>query len=337
MPDAFTSRQPYTIAADARRVVVVTGASSGIGAAAALALAGPGALLVLAARDAVALEVTVQLIEEAGGRAHLCPTDVTNWEDVRRLAQTALDAFGRIDIWVDCAGIAPQILFEDMPLEEVEQVLRVNVLGPIHAARAVLPVFRSQKHGRLIVVGSLAAVRGVPYRAAYSASKHAVKGFVEALRLEVASDAPDVTITLVHPGAVATARLPSGGRGPLRKLGNALYSPRAVAAAIVFAVDHPRRDIYIGPGRALAAIEGLAPSLLDSAYAAASRRIPERLRSVPADPAAPLDDLAVLPEGRSSSLVTRTVEYWPRRTAAAIAASMLLGVAVLLRRIDRRR
>ena len=248
------------------QVVVITGASSGIGREAALQFADKGAAIVLAARNEEALEEVAGQVRARGGKALVVLTDVALWEQVAHLASEAVARFGRIDTWVNNAGISEYATLEDLPVADMERIIRVNLLGTMYGVKAALPVLKRQEAGTIINVGSGLGIRSIPLQGTYCTSKAGVKGFTEALRMELKHDHPDIHATLILPAAINTpfydnARSRMGVRP---KAMPPLYEAGAVAGAIVFAATHTRRDIYVGsPSKALAILESLAPDLTD--------------------------------------------------------------------------
>lgn len=253
-----------------KQVIVITGATSGIGLATARALGHVGATVVIAARNETRLR---EIKDEMGSQAEVLATDVTDLGQVSRLVAETQRRHGRIDTWVNNAGIDIRGRFADLAPDQIEQILQVNLLGTINGMKAVLPQLTAQGFGGIINVSSLAAIRGVPYRATYSAAKHGVKGLSEALRIELAREHPRITISLIHPGRVTThfnaADQPKFGG--LTKYVYRTYGPDDVAEAIVRVAAQPKRDVYIGHGRLLVIAEALAPALMDRVYARASR------------------------------------------------------------------
>lgn len=259
---------------DGKHVAVVTGASSGIGRATALELAKSGAVVVLASRNASALDNLAADIQSCNGTAYPFPTDITNYDHLNRLVQSTVQHFGHIDVWVNSAGYAERGAFDQLGLGDIERSLDTNLKGTIYATLAILPHFMERRRGIIITIGSYACFRGTPYRTIYSAAKHGTKGFFEALRVELSQDHPDITLTLVHPGFVTTAiqhdnhRRSTAARLLLRPQG-----PEAIAQAVRKATQGRRRDVYIGvSGRIITVLEGLFPSLLDRIYARAVDR-----------------------------------------------------------------
>jgi short-subunit dehydrogenase len=248
-------------------VVVITGASSGIGRATALAFAEEGAIVVVAARREVALRDVVREVEWRGSRGLAVPTDVTDEHQVQALADAALDAFGRIDVWVNDAGVSVLGLFNDVPLKDYKRVFETNVFGVVHGARAVMPVLLRQGSGTLINVSSVVTRMPQPYASAYVASKSAVRSLGMSLRQELLlQDAHDVHVVTVMPAVIDTPFFQSVGN----YTGRTVQPPppvnpaRMVAEAIVKAAINPKREIYVGRGGRLFAIQmQLMPGLME--------------------------------------------------------------------------
>ncbi|MDB4951760.1 MAG: short chain dehydrogenase [Gemmatimonadetes bacterium] len=183
-------------------VVVLTGASAGIGLAIARRLAAQGAALVLAAREAGKLEQAAEECRRLGARAVAVPTDVGDPAQCVALVDSAVAEFGRIDTLVNNAGIGMWARFDEVTdLSVFERIMRINYLGSVHLTHAALPHLKRAR-GRIVAMGSLTARTGVPTRSGYAASKHAMAGFFDSIRIELADDG--VTVTQIHPGFVAT-------------------------------------------------------------------------------------------------------------------------------------
>jgi NAD(P)-dependent dehydrogenase (short-subunit alcohol dehydrogenase family) len=217
-----------------------------LGRATAVRFASEGAQLVLGARREAALRETAEMCERAGARALAVVSDVTREEDMRRLVGVALEAFGRIDVWVQNAGVTLFGSLEGAPLEEHRRVIETNLFGAIHAARAVLPVFRSQRRGVLINVGSILSKIGQPFVPSYVISKFALRGLSEALRAEMADEA-GIHICTVMPYAMNTPHFEAAAN----RIGYEAHSmppaqpPGRVARAIVDLAARPRRELHI--------------------------------------------------------------------------------------------
>lgn len=244
-------------------VVVVTGASSGIGRATAAACAAEGARVVLAARASPALDEAAAECRDAGGRVVAVPTDVADGHAVEQLAARAVAAFGRIDVWVNDAAVMAYGRFEDTPADVHRHVLQTNLFGQIHGARAVLPVFRRQDAGTLINVASLYGKMTSPYVSAYVTSKFGVIGFSEVLRQEL-QDAKDIRVCTVLPGSVDTPifRHAANYLGHQPRPVPLISSPERVVRVILKLIRRPRRQVAVGwSARFFAVGHALTPGL----------------------------------------------------------------------------
>jgi NAD(P)-dependent dehydrogenase (short-subunit alcohol dehydrogenase family) len=249
------------------QVVVIVGASSGIGRASALAFAAEGAKVVCAARGTRALNTVVEQIRQEGGSAVAAPTDVADPAAVRSLAELAESRYGRIDTWVTVAAVGVWGRVEDITAEEFERVMRVNFLGHVHGVHAALPALRRAGGGAIIGVSSVEGVRAVPLQAPYAASKFAVRALYDCLRAELAQDGTPVSVTTILPASVDTPFFEHARSklGVMVKPPPPVYAPEVVAENIVYAARHPRREIAVG-GAAAALILGqrLLPGLTDA-------------------------------------------------------------------------
>jgi NAD(P)-dependent dehydrogenase (short-subunit alcohol dehydrogenase family) len=328
------------------QVVVITGASSGIGRATALEFGRRGASVVLAARNEQALHEVQREIERQGGQAHTVLTDVALWPQVQRLAQQAVDRFGRIDTWVNNAAVTTYGTLEELEIEEVEQVIRVNLLGAIYGVKAVLPHLRRQGQGTIINVGSAESWRAVPLQAPYVAAKQGLKGLTDTVRMELKHEGLPVSVVLVMPSSVNTP-LFSNARSKLGVKPQGIppfYEPSVVAEVIAFAAEEPRRQIAVGgPGKLLTLMERLKPELVD-AYMTSRGRMFQKQRSGQPDNGvdnlfAPLDGPGSTTgefgqQSHSTSLYTRYLELHPGRQVALVGS--LIAALALGRRIARK-
>lgn len=227
-------------------VVVVTGASSGLGREIAVQFALRRCAVVLAARRLDALEETAKLCRNAGGSALVVVTDVTQEEDVKMLADAAHRRWGHIDVWVNNAGVTLFAPLEAAPFDEHRRVIETNLFGPMYAARAVVPIFRRQRRGVLINVGSVLSKIGQSYSPSYVISKFALRGLSEALRAELAEE-PDVHVCSIFPYAIDTQHFETGANRLGRQVHPMppLQSPEKIARAIVDLAEHPRRELHV--------------------------------------------------------------------------------------------
>lgn len=245
------------------RTAVITGASSGIGRATAELFAERGWRLVLAARDAEALETLATELRERGAIVAVVPTDIGDNAAVLALAEAALAFGGTIDLWFANVGVGAVGRFEEVPIEAHEQVLRSNLLGHLYEAHAVLPIFQRQGRGVFVNMISMVGFAAAPLAAAYSASKFGLKGLSEALRAEQAAR-PHIHICDVYPALVDTPALdhPANYTGKAIHPPLPLVDPRRVAMAVVRLADHPRATTTVGAQTWPARIgHALAPTL----------------------------------------------------------------------------
>ncbi|WP_296271317.1 SDR family oxidoreductase [Pseudomonas sp. UBA6323] len=234
-------------------LVVITGASSGIGRCAAHEFARHGARLVLAARDDEALACVVDECQRLGARALAVPTDVTRNEAMENLAeQAAAFGNGRIDIWVNNAGVGAVGCVEDTPLAAHEQVVQTDLLGYLRGAYVVMPYFKAQSSGVLINTLSLGSWVAQPYAAAYSAAKYGLRGLTEALRGELVQW-PDIHVCDIYPAVMDTPGFRDGGNFTGHQLSPPppRYDPRRVAEAMVEMAQAPRATRTVGSAATL--------------------------------------------------------------------------------------
>jgi short-subunit dehydrogenase len=261
----------------ADHATIITGASDGIGAELARQLADEGAWLALAARRAHELDLVAQDCIARGARAIVIPTDVTDPEQCRHLAARTLEAYGRIDTLICNAGLRAHFRFEETADPAVfDQVMRVNYLGSVHSVLATLPALRESR-GRIAVLSSLAGKTGVPLRTAYAASKHALHGFFDSLRIEVAE--AGISVTLICPGFVNTGgRVEAVGADGEPLDAEKLVRPDAMPAVVcarraLRAIQRRRREVVMTPNAWLMKVmRAIAPRMID-------RRAAQTMRS----------------------------------------------------------
>jgi len=256
----------------ADHAVVITGASGGIGAELARQLADQGAWLALGARRAHELDVVAQECIARGGRALVVPTDVTDAAQCAQLVARTREAYGKMNVLINNAGLRAHFAFADTrDLGVFEQVMRVSYLGSVYCTHAALPALRESR-GRLVAMSSLAGKTGVPLRTAYAASKHALHGFFDSLRIELAGTG--VSVTLVCPGFVNTgpgvhALGPDGAALAAEALVRSDAMPLGECARrTIRAVWRRQRELVMTPrARVAAVIKAVAPGVADRAAA----------------------------------------------------------------------
>lgn len=229
------------------QVVVVFGASSGIGRQAALDFASRGARVVVAARSENGLKSLVEEIEANGGEAFYRVADAADFEQVKRVADQTVERFGRLDTWVHSAATFIFAKVEQTEPEEYKRLVEVNLLGQIYGAKAALPYLK-KNGGALIHISSVEAWRTVPFQSAYGASKHGINGFVQALRVELAHDEIPVSVTQILPAAINTPIYDKGrNKMPFKpRPVPPIYHPSVVSDAILYAAENPTTDLVAG-------------------------------------------------------------------------------------------
>jgi short-subunit dehydrogenase len=245
-------------------VVLITGASAGIGSAAALAFAREGARLLLAARRRDRLEEVAATARALGGEALVAETDVADRRQVHAAVDKAVSAFGRLDILINNAGIGYHGMLEDTPIEEIETLWAVNMMGPIYATQAAIPLMRKQGGGQIINIASVAGKRGGPGSSVYCATKFAMVGMSEALRVELRGSGIEVSV--ICPVSTATEFFDASSARSKRHhppMGP-IQTAEKVARAIVRCARKPRPEVIVfPPARILVLINALSPRLAD--------------------------------------------------------------------------
>ncbi len=248
------------------QVIVITGASSGIGLSTARMAAKRGARVVLTARNDADLRSVTDEIRAGGARAIAVTADVANEADMDRVADAAVREFGTIDTWVNNAGLSIYGKLIDIPLQDKRRLFDVNFWGVVHGCRTAVRVLK-QHGGALINIGSEVSDRAIPLQGIYSASKHAVAGYTDALRMELEHDGLPISVTLVKPSATNTP-FPEHARNYMEEgvpaLPPPIYAPEVVADAILKCAEKPIREVQVGGSGKVHVLMGrLAPRLTD--------------------------------------------------------------------------
>lgn len=247
------------------QVIVITGATSGIGLATAREAARRGAKLVLLARNEDALQQLASELQAQGAEALPVTTDVGDLEQVRNAAARAIERFGHFDTWINNAGVSIFGRYDEVPLEDQRKLFDTNFWGVVHGSLVAVECLK-RHGGALINIGSELSDVAVPLQGMYSATKHAVKGFTDSLRMELEHDRAPVSVTLIKPAGVDTqfVKHAKNYMDVEPRLPPPVYAPQVAAEAILFAAEHPRRDIYVGGAARLTAATGhYMPRVLD--------------------------------------------------------------------------
>jgi NAD(P)-dependent dehydrogenase (short-subunit alcohol dehydrogenase family) len=320
------------------QVIVITGASSGIGLTTAERAARAGACVVLAARNEHDLGGAVADIRHRGGRAVSVVADVSDAEQVQHIAEEAIRAFGRIDTWVNNAAVAMYGRLTDISVADLRRQFDVTYWGQVYGSRIAVPHLRVNG-GALINVSSSVADRAIPLQGNYSAAKHAIKGFTDALRMELEEQGAPISVTLIKPSSVNTPFFDKA-RSYMSKEPqpvSPVYAPEVVANAILTAAQRPIRDVIVGGGGRMLGLSNVVPAIADRFMVRNMFRAQQTDRSTNNRP----DNLyAPLPadggrRGRNwtgwtmrTSIYTNATLH-PRRAAVLLGcASLLAGVAV---------
>lgn len=328
------------------QVVVITGASQGIGRETALQLAMKGASVVLGARNEEGLTELATQVERLGGHAEPVVTDVAEWDEVERLGRRAIERFGRIDTWINNAAVSIYATVERLEPDEMDRLVRVNLMGVMYGSKVALSHMKPRGEGTIINVGSALSERAIPLQSAYVATKHAIQGFSEALRLELMHEGAGIDVVVVLPSSTNTPlfNFARSKLGVLPMPVPPVYEPRVVAQAICHAAEHGGREIVVGGwGKLLVVAQRLSPSLLDRYMLQGGRSFEQQKTDLPDDRRDNLFEPSTGPGSttgdfgsgsKSSSLYTSTFELHPERKRAAVAA-LLIGLLTFVRRVGR--
>ena len=248
-----------------QQTIVITGASSGIGLTTARMAADRGANAVLAARSGDELEEAVEEIEADGGDATAVAADVRDRDDIREIAETAEEAYGGVDTWVNGAAVSIYGKLEDVPVEDMREQFETNVWGVLYGSLEAAERMR-EEGGTIVNIGSIVSDRTLMLQGSYSASKHAVKAFTDALRMELENDGAPIDVTLVKPSAIDTP-FPENARNYMDEeatLPAPVYAPETVARTILEAAENPPREVTVGAGgKGMVVLGRLASRVMD--------------------------------------------------------------------------
>jgi short-subunit dehydrogenase len=318
-----------------QQVVVITGASSGIGRATALRFAEKGARLALASRRGAVLEELAKECRARGGDAVAVPTDTADWDAVRALAATAVARFGRIDVWINDAAVSVFAPLVEVPLDEFRRVIDVDLMGYVHGARAALEVMIPQRRGVLVNVSSIVGEVPQPYTAAYGMSKAAVRALGVSLRAELRlQKLTGVHVATVLPPTVDTPFFRHSANHTGRKVQAMppVYSVDTVAAAIVRTARAPKDEVVIGRiGTTMVRRHRRTPAPVEAQMAL----MVEKTHLSPTETAAPTQGILFTPAADPADATATGGWAGRRRTAGrmAIAGALALGVGVAATRL----
>ena len=249
------------------QVVVVVGASSGIGRETALQFAKKQAKVVVSGRSEAKIASLVDEIRGFQGEVTSVIADVADFDQVKAIAEKAVEVYGRIDTWVHLPATAVFALFEETKPEEFKRVIEVNLLGQVYGAMAALPYLKQQGRGALIHISSIEGIRSLPLQSSYGSAKHGIEGFLESLRVELQHEGIPISVTSIKPSVINTPFWDNA----MTRLGvqpagiPPYYDPRLVVDAILYTATNPTRDFFVGDSaRVLDFLQKLSPSLVDA-------------------------------------------------------------------------
>ena len=268
------------------QVVVVFGASSGIGRETALRFGRKGARVVVAARDSEGLESVAEEIRQAGGQANVVRAEAADFAQVKAVADAAVNAFGHLDTWAHVAAVTQYARFDETTPDEFRRIVDVNLTGAAYGAMAALPHIKAEGRGAIILVSSVEGKYALPLQSAYSASKHGLEGLAKSLRLELQRDGLPISVTTILPSSINTPLIDVAKTklGVKPKGFPPIYQPHLVADAILHAATHPEREIVVGgAGMALAVLNRISPRMADAAVARKAFWLQRTTEERPAD------------------------------------------------------
>lgn len=323
----------------AEQVIVITGASSGIGLVTARTAAKAGASVLMVARSEDVLRGLVADWQDQGLRVEARAVDVGDAAGVEATAAYAVETFGRIDTWVNDAGVAIYAKLTDTPLDEHERLFRTNYFGTVNGCQAAIPHLAKQG-GALITVASVVSDMSTPVMGAYAASKHAVKAYVEALRMELGEAGAPISVTLIKPSGIDTpiAQHAANHEGGEAQIPPPAYDPQLVADAILACAVRPMREVTVGgAGRAQALFAQHFPALWDMLAPQAAKLFVDRKKGQP-EPSnlkwgvrAGSERSGEHPAARKTSLYT-AASLHPKTVAVGLAGLALAGGLLFARR-----
>ncbi|WP_208559422.1 SDR family oxidoreductase [Marinilactibacillus kalidii] len=249
------------------QVMVITGATSGIGLVTARMAAEQGVKLVLVARNEEALNILKKELKVRGAESIYVVADVSKEEDVDRIADAAIEAFGGFDTWVNNAAVSIYGYAAEIPVKDMRRLFDVNFWGTVYGTRKAVAHYKEKEQaGSIINMGSVVGNRAFPVQSAYSASKHAIRGFTDAVRMELEKEQAPVVLSQIHPARVDTPYTDHAtsyiDKKPTHK--GIVYPPESVAEAILYVAEHPKRDMYVGTQSKFFSIFGMVyPRMTD--------------------------------------------------------------------------
>jgi short-subunit dehydrogenase len=320
------------------KVVVVTGASSGVGRAISRAAAAQGARVALIARGIDGLAATASEVEALGGKSFVCPLDLADARAVDRATERIVSRWGGIDVWVNNAMVSVFSPVLEMRANEYRRVMDVNYLGTVHGTLAALRIMRRAGKGLIVQIGSALAYRSIPLQSAYCASKAAIRGFTDSLRSELVHEKLPIEVTTLELPAVNTPQFETvrNRLGKHARPVGVVYQPEVIAKAFLYAVEHPSREFWLGWSTIKAIVGQLfLPAVLDRHLA----RVAWEKQVTPELPLPAADNLDAPLRGDrgahgpfDTEAKTSSIEMWlrthPRSVALGAVALLVVGVAV---------